>query len=465
MLGKRRIALIVVIVAIVVVVAGVWVYGQVASTGGGVSRSNLPAYCSSSAENGTGGNWTTYHGSNARTGNEPTSPITSVQKKWSTTLDGQVYAQPLLCGNTIYVATEQDSVYAVNATSGTILWQVSLGTPVPASDLPCGDIDPSGITGTPVIDLQNKVLYVVAFVTPVHHYLFGLDLTNGSVLSQVSVDPPNATADVEQQRGALLLENGMVYIPYGGLYGDCGQYHGYVLGVPTNGSSTVISYQVPTQREGAIWGTAGFGVAANGSLYVSTGNGASDTTYDYGDSVIELSPALHFEESFAPSNWVQLNLGDTDLGSVAPTVLPNGDVFQIGKAGVGYLLSGTSLGGIGGQLGEQNVCSGAYGSTARIGPTVYVPCTNGLFAVTTSSVNMTVTWASPGIDAGSPIVTGNIIWTVDTNTATLHGYYVSNGTAFFSYPLGASDHFISPAATSDALVVTGGSQLFSFSLA
>jgi outer membrane protein assembly factor BamB len=426
-----------------------------------------PAVCPSQGEGKPTGNWTTYHEDNVRSGAEPASSITTVHAQWSgpTGLDGNVYAEPLVCGNALYVATEEDSVYAVNATTGSIVWHTHLGTPVSSNTLPCGDIGPTtGITGTPVIDSATAVLYVVAFLSSDQHVLFGLNALNGSIESQVGVDPPGSNPQVEQQRGALTLANGYVYVVYGGLFGDCGNYRGWVVGVPVAGTSPMVSYQVPTQREGAIWGTAGTGVAANGDLYVATGNGASTTTFDHGDAVIELSPNLTELGYFAPTNWKQLNSQDDDLGSVAPTVLPNGNVFQIGKEGVGYLLSGSSLGGIGGQLGNASVCNGAYGGTAHLGFSVLVPCVNGIFDVNASTPQLPVEWHTTGFDAGSPIVTGHVVWAVDISNAKLLGFNISNGDPEFSFSLGSADHFISPAAGPGTVYVAGGGQLYAFAL-
>jgi len=412
------------------------------------------------------GDWTTYHGSNSRSGFEPSNCITAVhpQRNGSFGLDGQVYAEPLVDGSTVFVATENNSVYAVNAASGSLLWRTHLGTPVDGSTLPCGDINPSGITGTPVIDTAAGIIYVVAFLSPAQHVLYGLNVADGVVRSHVVVDPAGADPTVEQERGALALANGFVYIPYGGLAGDCGQYHGWVVGAPISGSTTLIAYQVPTGREGGIWAPAGVTVAPNGNLYVATGNGASTTTYDYGDAVIELSPSLNLLDYFAPTNWAQLNAQDLDLGSVAPTLLPNGDVFQIGKDGIGYLVSGTHLGGIGGQLYSAPVCSGAYGGTARVGQSVFLPCQNGIVAITVGVSSFTVDWGTSSFGAGPPIVTGNIVWAVDSGAGNLLGFNISNGKQVFQLTLGSADRFITPAATSDAVFVAAGDQLLAYSL-
>jgi hypothetical protein len=419
-------------------------------------------------ETSADGNWTTYHQNSARTGVQMGASITAAQPQWTgpTALDGQVFAEPLICGDSVFVATENDSVYSVNATTGGIDWRTNLGTPVPGPSLPCGDIDPSGITGTPVIDVATSTLYVVAFLNAPagdEHILFGLDTDTGAVTSQRDVDAAGSIPDVEQERGALALANGVVYIPYGGLAGDCGAYHGWVVGVPTSGGS-LLSYQVPTSREGGIWSPAGITVSPSGNLYVSTGNGAATSGFDYGDSVIELSPSLGVLGYFAPVNWAQLNADDTDLGSVAPTVLPNGELFQIGKAGVGYVLSGTNLGGIGGQLYNDSICSGGYGGTAHIGQSVIVPCTNGLFDVVVGPSTFSVAWQTESFDAGSPIVTGDLVWAVNISTADLLAFNLSSGHEVYSFPLGSADHFITPAADPESLFVAGGSQLFAFSI-
>jgi len=463
------------VVALVVVLAGVLSYLVFTTTSSNPHASGSPSGCTASfpaavdtpaSGNATAGNWTTYHGSPSRSGFLPMAGVTAVHPQWAgpVGLDGQVYAEPLTCGNAVFVATEGDSIYAVNATNGNVLWKTNLGVPVPGSALPCGDIDPSGITGTPVIDVATGTIYAVAFVNPGQHVLFGVNLENGSVKSHLVVDAAGADPLVEQQRGALLLDQGVVYIPYGGLDGDCGQYHGWVVGASTDGSGTLLSYQVPTGREGGIWGTAGIALGPNGDLYVATGNSEATTTFDYGDAVIELSPSLSVLDYFAPTNWAQLNSGDIDLGSVAPTILPNGDVFQIGKEGVGYLLSGSHLGEIGGQLFNESICGGGYGGTATVGRSVLVPCNDGLVRVDVGASNFSVAWTASGFDAGSPIVTGDTVWSVNISTADLLGFNLSTGELTYSFALGSVDHFITPGAAPGTLFVGAGSQLYSFVL-
>src|ERR1035437_3544605 len=112
------------------------------------SASSQSASSTSSSVNAEG--WTTYHADNARTGYLPASNFTSVTDGWtSPTLDGAIYAEPLVFRGEVLVATENNSVYALNAQNGSVLWHRNLGMPVASDQLQCGDINPSGITGTP----------------------------------------------------------------------------------------------------------------------------------------------------------------------------------------------------------------------------------------------------------------------------------------------------------------------------
>jgi outer membrane protein assembly factor BamB len=207
---------------------------------------------------------------------------------WRRPLDGAVYAQPLIIGGVIVAGTEGGSIYALNAQSGEVIWRRHIAAPVPLSDLPCGNIDPLGITGTPVYDPATGLVFAVAETTGGTHLLAGVNLATGELKVRREVEPPRGTPIATQQRPALTLYGGRVYIAFGGLYGDCANYTGGVVSVPTSGEGALDSYSVPTSREGAIWGTGGV-VIADGRLFVSVGNGASTSSYDGSDSVTALS--------------------------------------------------------------------------------------------------------------------------------------------------------------------------------
>jgi outer membrane protein assembly factor BamB len=277
-------------------------------------------------------------------------------------VDGDVYASPLIVAGHVLVATENNTVYSLDLFTGALVWKAHLGNPVVSSTLPCGNIGPvSGITGTPAVDAGAGRLYVVAFLAGHHHMLFTLSLVDGAVIAQRDVDPPGSDPSVEQERGALALASGNVYVPFGGLFGDCGNYHGYVVAAPAGPGGVVRTYQVPSSREAGIWSPAGETIDAAGSVYVVTGNGDSRSTFDYGNSVVKLSSDLQVQSYFAPSDWSSLNAGDVDLGSLGATVLPSiGMVVSVGKQGVAYLLKADQLGGIGGQVARGPVCGGAF---------------------------------------------------------------------------------------------------------
>lgn len=408
------------------------------------------------------GNWPTYNKDNQRTGFYPENNATGFGLLWrSAKLDGQIYAEPLLYSGMVFVATENDSVYALNATTGEIVWRTNLGTPVKGNELPCGNIDPSGITSTPVIDKERNLLYTVAFVEPKHHLLFALDVLTGSVRFSLLADPPNSDPAVEQQRGALALANGMVYIAYGGLFGDCGIYHGYIVSLHENGSQGIRYYQVPTSREGGIWAPGGPTIDKTGNLYVATGNGASQSSYDGGNSVIKLDSSLNELDYFAPANWAYLNTNDLDLGSTSPILVKDGLVLQIGKEGIAYLVNSSNMGGIGGEVASLRVCAGAYGSVAYDGKAVYIPCVDGLYKVFIDGRTMKTAWYTQD-DSGPPIVTGSTVWTIDHRTGKLLGLDQTSGKIKFSFNLGNTNRFTTPAAGQNALIVTGEQYVYCF---
>jgi polyvinyl alcohol dehydrogenase (cytochrome) len=308
--------------------------------------------------------------------------IANPQMAWRAPVDGDVYASPLIVAGHVIVATENNTVYSLDLFSGAVVWKLHLGDPVDAGTLQCGDISPvTGITGTPAADPQTDRLYVVAYLRGYQHVLFTISLASGSVIMQQLVDPPGSDPRVQQERGALALGSGYVYVPFGGLYGDCGTYHGYVAAVPQDGG-TMLVYRTPAATGAGIWSPQGLTLAASGSVYAVTGNGSSRSAFDFSNAVIDLTPDLRVQSYFAPSNWVSLNAGDVDLGSVGATVVPSmGVVVSVGKQGVAYMLKADQLGAIGGQIAALQVCSGAWGGTAWSGSTVYLPCADGLVAL------------------------------------------------------------------------------------
>jgi len=388
--------------------------------------------------------WTTYHANNQRTGYIPGTPDPhSLSKIWSIQLDGSVYAEPLVVGNRVIVATEGDSLYALDPNTGSVQWHVHVGTPVPLSSLPCGNIDPLGITGTPVYDPATGLVFAVAEISGPAHILVGLDVTTGQVKVRRLVDTDGMDPRAHQQRPALTLANGMVYFTYGGLDGDCSDYIGRVVASRTNGQGPLLVYRVPTPREGGIWATPGPSVDASGNLYVSVGNGAiTDGQWDHSDSVLKLSPSLQLIDAFAPTSWGQDNANDADLGSQGPVLLPGNFIFAAGKSGNGYVLNASHLGGIGGSIDEQSVCR-SFGGAATVGSTIFVPCTDGLLQIAVNaSGHMHQGWQASGDIVGSPVVGGHTVYSF--SQGVMHALNMNSGQVVASLHVGSANRFVTP---------------------
>jgi outer membrane protein assembly factor BamB len=399
--------------------------------------------------------WTTYHGTGTRAG---TAPATGdgAALAWRTRLDGAVYGQPLVVAGHVIAATENDSLYSLTPATGKVRWRTHVGTPVPAGDLPCGNIDPTGITGTPVYDPGTGLVFAVAETTGSHHRLVGLDPRTGTVRVRRDIPAPDGARRYDQQRAALLVAAGRVYVAFGGRLGDCGPYVGSVVGVPTSGHGALVSYRVPTGREGGIWATGGPTLSGDGkTIYVSVGNGESTSGgYDGSDSVVALDLTLHRTGYFAPATWAADNAADLDLGSMSPVVLAGDRVLAAGKRGTGYLLRAGDLGGVGGALAQRPVCP-AYGGPAHRGSIAYLPCADGgPAAVDVAGDRIRVRWRGPATADGSPVLTGGTLWVADTASGTLYALDSRTGHTRHTVPLGDElPHFASPTPAGPAVLV------------
>jgi outer membrane protein assembly factor BamB len=252
-----------------------------------------------------------------------------------------------------------------------------------------------------------------------------------------------------QQRAAILVANGRVYVAFGGLAGDCGSYIGQVISVSSNGSGTPIGWAVPTSREGGIWATGGPLADASGDIYVAVGNGASNSTFDGSDSISKLSPNLARLDFFAPSTWADDNNNDLDLGSMS-AVLVDGKVLAAGKRGTAYLLDPAHLGGVGGQLSQLSVCK-PFGGAAVSGAVAYLPCTDGLRAVSVSGNTMTIAWHAGGL-SGPPVVAAGTIYTTDGSGA-VYALNAATGATLGHISVGSLPHFASPSLSGGTVLI------------
>jgi outer membrane protein assembly factor BamB len=429
---------------------------------------------------------------------------------------GPVYAQPLywpVPGSNralLVVATEQNIVYALDAATGGVIWKTSLGAPVPSTALPCGNIDPLGVTGTPVIDEHSQTLYVDALVGgrgAAKHQIFGIALRDGAVLSGWPIDVEAALKDsgkrfqsaVQNQRGALTILDNTLYVPYAGHFGDCGDYRGWVLSVSLQHPHAVHAWSTRA-RGGGIWAPGGL-VSDGSSVYAVTGNTFGARTWADGEAVIRLGPGLSASDNprdfFAPSDWQQLDATDSDLGSTnamllhLPGAKPAELVLALGKDGKAYLLDRHSLGGIGGSVLAKRVSSNpirtapasfSVGNEVRVAfQGQGIDCPQGapgdlvVIAITPGAPPaLRVAWCGTENGRGSPIVTTTdgkanpIVWAVGAEGDNrLHGFRGDTGAVVFSGggagdAMGEVRRFQTLVAAGDRLYVVGDQQVYAF---
>lgn len=432
---------------------------------------------------------------------------------------GPVYAQPLYFADgaggpdLIIVATERNQVLALDANSGATVWQRTLGTPVPLSRLPCGNIDPLGITGTPVIDGDSRTLYLDAMTTPdggntKKHLIFALSLDNGSTVPGWPVDVSatvryngnSFNSSTQNQRGALTLLNGVVYVTYGGHFGDCGSYRGWVVGVPVDNPGAPSAWASRSTGSG-VWAPSGPSTDGT-NLFIATGNALSPTSWLDSEAIIRLGPGPVFSQQtahyFAPSNWVAMDRDDQDLGGTAPVLFdlpgsnPSELTIALTKDGRALLLDRNNLGGVGHQIASRLVsnlgiitAAAAYTTSRGTYVAFHGNCTTGRGDMIALKVNpgsppsLAAGWCAQinggPTTAGAPIVTatdeyGNeaIVWMVGAEGDNkLHGINADTGATVFTgggtaEAMGSVRRFQAPIVMNGRMYVAGNSRIFAF---
>jgi len=364
----------------------------------------------------------TQHNDNNRTGqnnnevllNTSSVNVSNFGKLFAFPVDGFVYAQPLYLQNVtingashnvVFVATEHDSVYAFDAdnSNGVTLWQVSLGASVPSDDI-CGssgcytDLVPEiGITGTPVIDTQNGVLYVVAKNKDsdgtYHFRLHALDIASGADMfgGPADISTANFSPLFEMNRPALLLSGGTLYIAFGSV-GDTPPWYGFVMAYDPSSLAqlAVLNTSHSLTSGGSIWsGGQGPVVDSAGNIYVMTANGnfnASTGGSDYGTSFLKLNAStLSVLDYFTPDNQSFLGnfVNDVDLGAGGPLLIPGTTLLLGGgKDGLLRLVDSTNMGKFNANFNNDvqewqaisnRIMGGpVYYASPKLGPIVYL---------------------------------------------------------------------------------------------
>ena len=401
------------------------------------------------------------------------------------TIVGNVYAQPLYIENgpggkaMIIVATESNNVYALDAVDGSVIWQRNVGEPVSADDLICTKLDPLGITGTPVVDLASRALFLDAMITPdggttKKHLILSLNVDTGDINPGWPVDVEatatyngiHFTPEIQQQRPALGIVGNILYVGYGSMM-DCSPFHGWLVGVPIANSASVTAWAAATGTHGgAIWGVGG--IASDGkNPFVITGNTFSPPNWQGGEAVIRFQPGPIFSESpadyWVPEDWLTLDSFDWDLGSSGPLLVdvpgatPSHLAVALGKDRRMSVVNRNNLGGISAPVAVSVVASATIiqaAVTYRTKQDTYVAFRANNDGNTALSARRITATNPPAIASGwdvnrgaggcgSPFVTSTdgtnnmIVWVVGTEDhATagdqrLHGYDGDTGAVVY----------------------------------
>jgi len=440
------------------------------------------------------------------------------------TISGNVYAQPLYIEGgpsgkaMIIVATESNNVYALDANKGTIIWERNVGEPVSAIDLICTKLDPLGVTGTPIVDLASRALFLDAMITPdggttKKHLILSLNVDTGDINPGWPVDVEatatyngiNFDPSIQMQRPALGIVGKILYVGYGSMR-DCSPFHGWLVGIPIDNPVSVTAWAAAAtgnNHGGAIWGIGG--IASDGkNPFVTTGNTFSPPSWEGGEAVIRFQPGPIFSGSpadyWAPEDWLTLDALDFDLGSSGPLLVdvpgatPSHLVVALSKDLHMYLLDRDNLGGISAPIDVSVVASATIIQAAvsyRTKQSTYVALrANNDGNTVLSALRITAT-APPRIASGwhvtrgaggcgSPFATSTdgtsnmIVWVVGTEDhqtggdQRLHGYDGDTGTVVYDgggpNELMAGTHFYSTTGivARGRIYVAGDSKVYAF---
>jgi PQQ enzyme repeat len=445
------------------------------------------------------------------------------------TITGNVYAQPLYIEGgpggraMVIAATESNNVYALDALDGTVIWERNVGPPVPLSDLPCpSKFDIMGITGTPIVDIPSRALFLDAMTTPdggetIKHLIISLNVDTGDINAGWPVDVEATasyngitfTAAIQQQRPALGIVGNILYVGYGSMRDLC-VWHGWLVGVPIDNPANVRAWAAGGGGSwgGAIWGVGG--VASDGvNPFVTTGNTANTGgNWRGGEAVIRFQPGPVFSgdtiDYWVPTNWLSIDQNDADMGSSGPLLVdvpgatPSHLLVALSKDRNAYLINRDNLGGItipvtSAQVASSTILQAAV--TYRTKQSTYVAFRANNDGNTVLSAFRITATDPPGIDipggwsvtrstggTGSPFVTSTdgtnnmIVWVVGTQDhqtggdQRLHGYDGETGAVVYGgggpNELMAGTHYYSTTGivTRGRIYVAGDNKVHAFAL-
>jgi len=434
------------------------------------------------------------------------------------TFTGAMTASPLYWQNgpngvgLLIAATTGNDVFALNENTGAQVWMKNIGSSPQDSGAGCGGVHPIGIESTGVIDAATGTLFVAGAIgsaTISKHEIHALDLMTGMEKTGWPVDAATAPASgsltfmpqPQNQRSALSLVNGVVYVAYGGHVGDCGPYHGWVLGINAANPAMKGGWATGGQGEG-IW--AAGGMASDGTgVFAATGNrtGGGSSTHQDSEQVTRITGMGTRADTWYPSRWMAMDTADADVGSVNPVYVelagatPSKMVLQVSKDGHLYILDAANLGGS--AAPKVDYMFAASGMSIHGTPIAYKTATAQYFVVNTTSgaqgcpgnvtgramVALKISAASPpvasiawcsaisGNASTAPIVTTTdgtnnaVVWFIN-NANTLKALDGDTGTQLYNSTNTCTNvqRWTSPIALNNKIVVGGNAHLCSWSL-
>jgi hypothetical protein len=328
------------------------------------------------------------------------------------TFSGSLRGTPLFLANgpnsqgAFYAATASNNVVALDETTGAAIWTKNIGSAPTSSGAGCGDISPIGIISTPIIDAQARTIFVAGAIgtsSITGHQIHALSVDDGSEraggwpvdVTKVTSGSTTFAPSPQNQRSALSLVNGILYVAYGGHNGDCGTYNGWVVAVSAANPMTVAGWATSGQGD-AIWAAGGMASDGNGVFAITGDNHPRLTNHLDSEEVIRITGMAVADKSnqnlFYPTEWMNMDNNDADFGANSPVYIEVPDtaggatrtyVVAITKDGTFYILDSKNLGGMGGQVARSTVATGGAMVIHTV-PAAYTTATGGVYVTFTT---------------------------------------------------------------------------------